>query len=84
MHSEQLPTPRVLPQVLPEIREGDTFEVLGYTFQVTQVIGEACYVKPAGMNFDRHVPKLHLQALLARTGARVEHREMRRRPRRFR
>lgn len=71
MHYAQLAKPRVLPELLPEIHEGDTFEVLGYTFTVTQVIGEACYVKPNGINWDRHVPKQQLQALLARIGVAV-------------
>jgi hypothetical protein len=71
MHYDQLPMPRVLPQLLLEIHEGDTFEVCGHTFTVTQVIGEACYVKPQGVSWDRHVPKQQLQALLARIGTRA-------------
>lgn len=66
MHYAQLPKPRLLAEVLPAIQEGDTFEVLGYTFVVTQVIGETCYIKPAGANRDKACETRKLQALLAR------------------
>lgn len=68
MHYDQLAKPRLLPELLPQIREGDTFDFCGVRFKVTQVIGEACYVGAIGSGWDRHVPKPQLQAVLARIG----------------
>ena len=70
-HYAQLPKPRVLGELLPPIQEGDTFEILGYTFAVTQVIGETCYIKPEGSNWDKACETRKLQALLARIGVAV-------------
>lgn len=71
MHYAQLLKPRLLGEPLPPIQEGDTFEVLGYTFVVTQVIGETCYIKPAGASWDKACDRQQLQALLARIGTPV-------------
>jgi hypothetical protein len=72
MHYLQRLTPRLVPELLPAITEGDTFEILGNAFTVTQVIGDACYVKPAGASWDRYVPTRDLQDLLARVGVAVQ------------
>lgn len=71
MHYAQLPKPRILGELLPPIQEGDTFEVLGHTFVVTQVIGETCYIKPAGASYDKACNTRQLQALLARISVAV-------------
>lgn len=68
MHYDQLPKPRVLAEYMPPLRDGDTFDVLGYTFTVVQVCGPAAYIQPAGALRSRRCDLQQLQALLARIG----------------